>query len=223
MASEVDICNLALARIGEGANVTAIKPPDGSAEAAYCARFLPLARNALLEMHPWSWAQRRASLADLSAAVTVPPTWRYAYAVPSNCVRILSIRDPNASYDEVGADYQTEIGDDVSSSRVVYANVVAPVMHYVDLVTDPTRFSPLFTMALTYELASMLAGVLIKGADGMSKAREMIVLRDITLEQAKTADANQSRATQLRTDTRHPATWVETRGTVGDDDWLGRR
>lgn len=51
MASEVDICNLALARLGDNATVASIDPPEGSAQAEHCARFYAIARDSLLEMH----------------------------------------------------------------------------------------------------------------------------------------------------------------------------
>ena len=39
MASDVDICNMALSHLGARAQISAIVPPDGSVEAGYCARF----------------------------------------------------------------------------------------------------------------------------------------------------------------------------------------
>ena len=58
MASEVDICNLALGHLGDNATVSSISPPEGSAQAEHCARFYPIARDALLEMHNWNFAMR---------------------------------------------------------------------------------------------------------------------------------------------------------------------
>ena len=59
MASEVEICNLALARLGDAATVVSIDPPEGSAQAEHCAMFYPMARDTLLAQHPWGFAQRR--------------------------------------------------------------------------------------------------------------------------------------------------------------------
>ena len=50
MASEVDICNLALGHLGDNATVASLNPPEGSVQAQHCARFYPIARDALLEM-----------------------------------------------------------------------------------------------------------------------------------------------------------------------------
>ena len=62
MASEVDICNMALAHFGQDASIDAIDPPDGSAEAEHASRFYPMARDALLERHAWPFAVRFATL-----------------------------------------------------------------------------------------------------------------------------------------------------------------
>ena len=60
MASEVDICNLALSHLGDTATIASLDPPEGSAQAEHCARFYPIARDSLLEMHAWGFATSRA-------------------------------------------------------------------------------------------------------------------------------------------------------------------
>ena len=57
MASAVDICNLALGHIGNKAEITAIVPPDGSAEAAQCGKFYPIARDECLSEFDWGFAK----------------------------------------------------------------------------------------------------------------------------------------------------------------------
>ena len=58
MATEVDICNLALAHLGDDATIASLSPPEGSAQAEKAARFYPIARNTLLEMHTWNFASK---------------------------------------------------------------------------------------------------------------------------------------------------------------------
>ena len=72
MASEVEICNLALARLGDAATVVSIDPPEGSAQAEHCAMFYPMARDTLLAQHPWGFAQRRVRPARLAAGYLLP-------------------------------------------------------------------------------------------------------------------------------------------------------
>ena len=42
MASEIDIVNLALSRLGDDATVASLYPPEGSAQAEHGARFYPV-------------------------------------------------------------------------------------------------------------------------------------------------------------------------------------
>jgi hypothetical protein len=77
MAAEVDICNAALGHLGDEATVAAITPPDGSVQAGHCARFYPMARDELLEMHTWRFNTQRAVLA---LSPSPPAGWAFAYA-----------------------------------------------------------------------------------------------------------------------------------------------
>lgn len=106
MASDVEICNLALSHLGDTANVTSIDPPEGSAQAEHCSRFYPVARGMLIEAHDWSWATRRISLTPLVA--TVSP-WAYAYGKPNLMIKAIAVLDPEASDDyTIPATFETE-------------------------------------------------------------------------------------------------------------------
>jgi len=56
MTTIPQICNLALAHLGNQALVTSISPLDGSMEAQYCAVFYPQALNVMMAKHAWSFA-----------------------------------------------------------------------------------------------------------------------------------------------------------------------
>ena len=73
MASDVDICNLALSFLGDDANVSSISPPEGSQQSEHCARFYPIARDGLLQMHNWNWASRRRASEVRSSSPTARP------------------------------------------------------------------------------------------------------------------------------------------------------
>ena len=85
MSNEVDICNLALSHLGDVANISSIDPPENSVQAMHCARFYPIARNALLEMANWSFAMRRIALTPLSVT---NDQWQYVYAKPNLMLRL---------------------------------------------------------------------------------------------------------------------------------------
>ena len=96
MASVVDICNLALAHIGDDATVSSIDPPEGSAQAEHCKRFYAIARDTMLQMHNWNFASKRISLAQVTNPIT---EWLYAYAAPSDMSVAVSILASDAGDD----------------------------------------------------------------------------------------------------------------------------
>jgi hypothetical protein len=217
--SEVSICNLALSHIGDRADVTSISPPENSVQAQLCAQFYPAARNALLEMGSWGFATRRKKLAALAVNPTVLGssgcgTWRYAYGLPSDCINAIAVISANAPDDyeaKFGGDrfryspqgylpvpgspdytpkpFATETQDD--GTQILLTNVCDAVLRYTVLVTDTTKFSPLFTMALSYLLASMLAGPIIKGEEGAQMSESMLKLFKSFEDTAEASDANQ--------------------------------
>ena len=73
MATEVDICNLALAHLGDDATIASINPPEGSAQAEKAARFYPIARNTLLELHSWNFASCKRAF--------IPWSFKWIYAI----------------------------------------------------------------------------------------------------------------------------------------------
>lgn len=203
MSSAVDICNLALSHLGDSASVASIDPPENSAQAAHCARFYPMARDRLLQMHPWSFAVRREALALLvsEAAMT---TWQYAYAAPNDLLTMLSVLAEDAS-DET----QTEAFDReamAGGAEVILTNQEDAVGRFTVRVTDPARFSPLFVDCLSWLLASDLAGPVVKGDAGAKAARDChAIFRERFMHAART-DSNQRRAT-----TEHTAGWITAR------------
>jgi hypothetical protein len=186
MISEVGICNIALARLGDDATVASINPPEGSAQAEHCARFYPVARDTLLEMHTWGFATRRAKLALLSA-----PTWNwsYAYAAPNGALKLLSVLPEHAASDAKSEPFEVE--SDAAGNVIIRTSLADATLKYTARVIDTTRFSPLFDDALAWLLAAYLAGPLIKGDAGAQAGRACYQSFYATLAQAKVSDANQ--------------------------------
>jgi len=210
MPSEVDICNLALGHIGDNATVSSINPPEGSAQAEHCQRFYPIARDSLLEMHFWNFAMKRATLAQVSNPW---PEWRYAYAMPADALNPISILPPDA-YDDyatkfvptdtplfahnyspviaagryVPQPYSVEM--DANGNEIILTNQENAALRYTYFVTDTTKFSPLFTITLSWHLASMLAGPVIKGDQGAAEAKRCVAMTTLYLGKAMEADSN---------------------------------
>jgi hypothetical protein len=215
MASEVEICNLALAHIGDSATVSSIDPPEGSSQSEHCARFYPMARDVLLDDHTWSFATRRVVLAELTNEST---TWLYAYAVPNDCLDVISILSSTATNDYNGTNssqdvyYYTSpayspqefaIEVDSTGADVIYTNQADAVCRYTTSVTDTAKFPPLLVMAISYQLASFLCGPVIKGETGSAMATKFLQLAQTFLSKAKSSDSMQR---QIKVD--HQVSWI---------------
>lgn len=200
MASEIDICNLALARLGDSATVSSISPPEGSAQAEHCKRFYPIARDALLELHDWHFATRRKALAAIAGDWD---PWAYAYAPPADCMRVIAIVPPESPYSETQP-YERELGP--VGEAVILTDQEEAVARYVAKVTDTTRFSPLFVDVLAWVLASHLAGPLLKGDAGIKMTQQCYQVALAMLARATASDANQRKSGH-----EHTPAWISGR------------
>lgn len=164
MASDVDICNLALLRIGSSKRLTSLT--ETSPEGQACSFLYPMKRDMALDALWWPFATRRARLALLSGGT--PPEeaprsgWRYVYALPTDCLSPAylwaGIRNPRS---EQRVPFTVEMATR-SQGRVLLTDAEKAELVYVVRVTEAPRFSPLFVDALAYLLASELARALKK-------------------------------------------------------------
>jgi len=214
MTSAVDICNLALSHIGHKRVITAIDPPDGSAEAAAAAVFYPIARDELVQEYEPTWAKTRVALADVTAAVGMPSRWRYAYAMPTDVLHGLAVLYGDGLYDEDAQEAEYEVASD--GVPVIYTNVEDAVCRYMKRATDTTKFPPLFVSALSRRLASYMAGSIVKGDTGVKLAATQWQFSEALAAKFSTKDANQRQRSAIREDTQHPAPWHAARGLSND-------
>jgi hypothetical protein len=185
VASDVDVCNLALSHLGNEALVQTITPPDGSAEADYCAKFFPVARDMMLEQFPWNFNTRRASLALISENTS--GAWAYTYAVPNLMLKAWAVYLPDEIDDLNNQPFIQET--DSNGTPVIYSNVEDAVLKYGVRVTDTAKFSPLAVLACSRHLASFLAGPIIKGQTGAKIAEEQLKLAYAATMNAQASDA----------------------------------
>lgn len=217
MTTSVAIANLALSHLGDDATVVNLDPPEGSAQAEQAALFYPIARDALIEMYPWNFALRRSTLALLDEEPV--SQWRYGYALPSNVLGVFAVAGAEDTDDLVGTAYgpltaingvnDFEIEGLEDGTRVLYTNVADARIRYTVAVTIPSFFPPLFTLAMSYFLASFLAGPVLKGETGRTVAAQMLQIMGGFLNKAQVMDAKQRRANRVRD--AHVAPWMGSR------------
>ncbi len=88
MANEIEICNLALTRVG--ANTIAAFT-DPTQEATICNSLYAFARDNVFRDHDWAFASKPLALTLLTET---HPEWDYVYAYPGDCMAARRIANP---------------------------------------------------------------------------------------------------------------------------------
>lgn len=185
MATAVDICNLALSRLGDRATVASIDPPEGSVQADHCARFYPLAKETALAAHPWRFAVTRRRLPVLDVEPVGAPG-KY-FALPADCLAVVSVTPAEGWTPAL--DPMLFTTENVNGARAVLADADSVVCRYVTAKTQEDAFPPEFVDALAWLLASHLAGAMIAGSSGHKMAADCLQFYQVTLQKAVETDA----------------------------------
>jgi hypothetical protein len=184
--NDTEICNLALAEIGDTYSITDIN--ETSNQAAVCRRFFSHTRDLLLREHPWNFARQ---LSDLSALASAPAFgWDYQYQLPTDFIRLIEFNGLDA--------WQTEdayqLGSGPEGGTVLLSDDETASIVYIKRVTDANLFDPLFADAFALKLASRIANKLTK--DESVKDR-LVRQAEFALAKAKQTDANETRPRRL--------------------------
>ncbi len=92
-SSKVDICNLALIRLGAD---TISSLEDENTRARLCNTLYEPLRRRRLRAHPWRFAIARAELAE--DAETPEFGFAHQFPLPTGCLRVISIEDDSLPY-----------------------------------------------------------------------------------------------------------------------------
>lgn len=180
--SVVSISNIALTRIGSSRLVESVFPVDGSDESNVLNLHYEAVRDQVLEDFPWPFARKYATLGLIEEAASQPwaNQWGFSYAIPSDCITIrrLATGLGPATY----APPPFEVGD-----AVILTNEAEAVAEYTYRVTDPAKFTPSFSSAVSWLLAHEIA-MPLSVSDGI---RERAMRNyGIQLSMARAASAN---------------------------------
>lgn len=187
MANKIEICNAALSQLGADSNITSLDPPDGSQYSEQCAAYYPMALKYLLEQFNWSFAQTRYAppkYVELDRAVF---PWRYGYSLPNDCLRVVGVYARGGEPWQSTLPYELAYRSEEDTVQVL-SNVKNAVIVYTMYTDNPQRFPMYFTQALVMQIASYLAGALVK----TQHADKYLKYAADALSNAKTLDAKKS-------------------------------
>jgi len=176
MASVTDVVNVALRLIGQ----TPISSlTDGSSTANVMDDLYTEARDQLLRIHPWNFATKRVKLAQSSNTPVFE--FDYAYPLPSDWIRTISVHDNDAGYG--GLYYRTEF---LVNQNVIVCNSDQVYLRYVYQVSDPNYMTPDFRECLELLLARN-AAIPISSSNVMFEALDKKFTK--VLGRARSSDA----------------------------------
>lgn len=201
-ASVVSICNMGLSHVG-GRPIASLT--EDSAEALHCRTFYDQVRDETLRAHRWSFATRRAVLAELGGA---PAGWAYRYAVPVDCLLVREIVRPHSSMPAVR--YRLE--NDAAAGRVLLTDQPQATLLYTARITDPALFDVSFVGALTWALAAAVA-LPIGATETMQRNAQQMA--GYMLDLARAGDAAEDGVMVID----HEPDWIAARGNGLSREW----
>ncbi|MFN7340811.1 MAG: hypothetical protein ACK5VI_07010, partial [Opitutia bacterium] len=143
MTTPTELCNMALAHLGQ-ARISDYSERSPAAE--HCRRAFDHTRRLCLRDYDWNFAIRRALL---TAAEAAPPfDWGYAYPLPEDCLRVLSVNQRPGG---------TRLTDYAVEGRSILTNSAECRVRYVADATDVTEWDSVFCSYFAYRLAAAIA------------------------------------------------------------------
>lgn len=152
MASIVEICNRALGNIGNSRSINSLD--EQSKEADACSLYFESCRDAVLSDAEWNFAIKRVALADTGAP---PPDWHFAYAYPTDCMRIIEIMVPGVRNPTSAMRVEYTTGSNSGGTgKLIYTDQPDAWLKYVMRIDDVNMFDAIFSDALSWRLAAAI-------------------------------------------------------------------
>ena len=177
MASAVDIANSALNLLG--ASTISAFTDDSKNARLINQRYEPV-RNRVFRSHAWNCLHKRVQLAQNSTAPVVE--YSHAYALPSDCLRVLKIHNGTTDSIASNIDYKLEGRNIVTDEGTVF-------IIYIALDTDPNNYDTYLQESIAHQLAADLAYAVTNNA---TLADKYMVRADERLREARFIDATEN-------------------------------
>ncbi|MCK1367621.1 hypothetical protein [Bradyrhizobium sp. 62] len=145
--------NAALRRGGGAKRILALTDSVGSAGIA--ADVLTSERDDLLRSGVWNFAITRIKLGQLSTAPAFG--WTYAYSLPSDCERVVSVHDNADGTGVVPYKVESILQSDSSYINVIATDASDIYLRYCRQITDPNLMTASFRQVLILRMAKIFA------------------------------------------------------------------
>ena len=177
MASVVNMCNSALNLIG-ASTISALT--EDTKNARLCNQRYEPVRDRVFRSHNWNCLIKRVELAQNSTAPVME--YSYAYALPSDSLRVLKIFDGTTDSIESGLEYKIEGKNIVTNLTTVY-------LVYISLDEDPNNYDAYLREAISHQLSADLAYSITNNA---TLANNYLVRANERLREARFIDSTEN-------------------------------
>ena len=177
MASVVNMCNSSLNLLG-ASTISALT--DDTKNARLCNQRYEPVRNRVFRSHAWNCLHKRVQLAQNSTAPVVE--YDHAYALPSDCLRVLKIHNGTTDSIATALDYKLE-------GRNIVTDIDTVFLIYIALDTDPNNYDTYLREAISHQLAADLCYAITNNA---TLANNYMSRADERLREARFIDATEN-------------------------------
>ena len=177
MASVVNMCNSALNLLGAS---TISSLTDDTKNARLCNQRYEPVRNRVFRSHAWNCLHKRVQLAQNSIAPVIE--YDHAYALPSDCLRVLKIHNGTTDSIADALNYKLEGRNIITDEDTVYAI-------YIALDTDPNNYDTYLRESISHQLAADLCYAITNNA---TLANQYMTRADERLREARFIDATEN-------------------------------
>lgn len=187
ISSKVEICNLALLKLNQ--NTIASIEGNDTVQAQMCRLVYEQTKQNLLSQYNWSFAIRSNLLQNVSIEAFDEVDFNeyaYAYALPSDFLRLVSLYDANNNPVIVDSPYRAKF---VFENSMVKTDVCGCKIKYVANVDEVNLFPPMFIECFVLSLAMKLTKLF---NDSTTYLQHITQELTITLERAKISDCQQT-------------------------------
>jgi len=177
MASVVNMCNSALNLLG-ASTISALT--DDTKNARLCNQRYEPVRNRVFRSHAWNCLHKRVQLAQNSTAPVVE--YDHAYALPSDCLRVLKINNGTTDSIATNLDYKLE-------GRNIVTDLDTVFLIYIALDTDPNNYDTYLRESISHQLAADICYAITNNA---TLANNYMSRADERLREARFIDATEN-------------------------------
>lgn len=170
--SKTEIFNIALSNLGVSSLIQSSNQND--TRAILLNNYYELARDTVLELHDWNFANAYRSLA-VSDAPSPDPNYEYAFVYPTDCLAPRSVIDSATQKEK-----KFDIAVLSSGEKIVLSNCNPCLLRYTKRIENETLYPAPFVGALGFYLAYLSAQAIVG-----SNNKKNINLQDYQLAMKK--------------------------------------